>query len=138
MNNAHKHFFEEHSHWGTLVARVGIAAVFLWFGIDKFIHPIEWAGWVPDWMTALIPMSLVSFMYIQGAIETVVGALLLIGYQTRFAALLAVVTLCGVILAMIGTGSTDVLLRDVGLLAASISLLFTGSDCMSIDCRLKK
>jgi len=132
------HFLAKHSHWGTFVARVGIAAVFLWFGIDKFVHPIEWAGWVPDWMSALIPMSLVSFMYIHGAIETLVGVLLLVGYQTRMAALLAVITLCGVILAMIGTGSTDVLLRDVGLLAASLSLLFTGSDCMSIDCRLKK
>ena len=137
MNHV-KHFLETHSHYGTLVARVGIAAVFLWFGIDKFIHTANWIGWVPDWMQALIPISLTSFMFLQGAIEAVIGILLLVGYQVRFASFLAVITLAGVELAMLGTGQTEVMLRDAGLLAASFSLFFTGSDCFSIDCQLKK
>ncbi len=133
-----QHFLDEHRHYGTLAARLGIAAVFLWFGIDKFIHTANWIGWVPQWMEALIPMSLISFMYLQGAIETVVGILLLIGYQVRFAGFLAVITLLGVELAMLGTGQKEIMLRDAGLLAASLSLFFTGSDCLSLDCLFKK
>ncbi len=132
------HLIEEHSHYGTFVARIGIAAVFLWFGLDKFIHPVNWIGWVPPWMQALIPMSLVGFMYIQGVIETVAGVMLLVGYKVRLASFVAVVTLLGVELAMVGTGQAEMMLRDAGLLAASLSLFFTGSDCLSIDCLKKK
>jgi len=129
-------FLEKHSYYGTLVARVGIAAVFLWFGIDKFVHVENWVGWVPGWMQALIPISMVSFMYVQGAIEALCGVLLFVGYQVRFASGLAVVTLLGIEFAMVGTGQTEMMLRDAGLLAASLSLFFTGSYCLSVDCYL--
>jgi len=132
------HFIEEHRHYGTFIARVGIAAVFLWFGIDKFVHTDNWIGWVPMWMQTLIPISLTSFMYIQGLIEALAGFLLLIGYKMRFAAFLAVITLLGIELAMFGTGQTEIMLRDAGLLAASLSLFITGSDCLSVDCMIKK
>ncbi len=132
------HFLDRHKHYGTLVARIGIAAVFLWFGIDKFVHTINWIGWVPEWMQSLIPMSMTNFMYMQGVIEAVIGFLLLIGYKVRFAGLLAVLTLAGVEIAMVGTGQTEMMLRDAGLLAASLSLFLTGSDCLSIDCLLKR
>ena len=132
------HFLDRHKHYGTFVARIGIAAVFLWFGIDKFVHTINWIGWVPEWMQALIPMSMTNFMYVQGIIEAVIGLLLLIGYNVRFAGLLAVLTLAGVEIAMVGTGQAEMMLRDAGLLAASLSLFLTGSDCLSIDCLLKR
>ena len=129
-----RHVLESHSHYGTFVARLGIGAVFLWFGIDKFVHVSNWIGWVPEWMVPLIPLSLTSFMYLQGFIEALCGTLLLIGYQVRLASMIAIITLLGVELAMIGTGQTETMLRDAGLLAASVSLFLTGSDCLSIDC----
>ena len=132
------HILEEHKHYGTLIARTGIAAVFLWFGIDKFVHTLNWIGWVPAWMQAMIPMSMNSFMYIQGFAEAAIGIMLLIGYKVRLASLLAVLTLIGVEIAMIGTGQAEMMLRDAGLLAASFSLLMTGSDCLSLDCALKR
>ena len=130
-------FFDKNQRYATLFIRLGIAVVFLWFGFDKFIQPVNWIGWVPNWMQTLIPISMTAFMYVQGAIETLVGVLLLFGYQVRFAAFLAAITLLGVELAMVGTGQTEMMLRDAGLLAASLSLLLTGCDCFSID-RLRK
>lgn len=126
-------FLEWHSDWGTVVARVGVGLVFLWFGIDKFIHVSNWTGWVPQWMEAVIPMSLITFMYVQGVIESLVGLLLVIGYQVRIASLVAVVTLLGVELAMVGTGQAEMMLRDGAILAAAVSLLFTGSQKLSVD-----
>jgi uncharacterized membrane protein YphA (DoxX/SURF4 family) len=136
--NSLTQFIDEKKHYSTFIVRVGIAAVFLWFGIDKFVHTSNWIGWVPMWMQSLIPISLTSFMYIQGFIEALTGFLLLIGYKTRFAAFLAIITLLGVELSMFGTGQTEIMLRDAGLLAASLSLFLTGSDCLSIDCMIKK
>ena len=132
------HIIENHKHWGTLFARIGIAAIFLWFGIDKFVHTANWIGWVPNWMITLIPISIEKFMYVQGAVEILAGILLGIGYKVRLASCLAVITLLGVELAMLGTGQTETMLRDAGLLAASLSLLMTGSDCLSLDCIKKK
>lgn len=126
-------FCEHHKKYSTVLVRLGIAAVFLWFGIDKFIHPINWIGWVPDWMKALIPVSMLTFMYFHGAVETLVGVLLVVGYKVRFAALVASITIVGVLLAMIGTGQAEMMLRDAGLLAASLSLFLTGCDCVSVD-----
>jgi uncharacterized membrane protein YphA (DoxX/SURF4 family) len=131
-------FIDKHKQYGTFIVRIGIAVVFLWFGIDKFVHTNNWIGWVPMWMRSLIPISLTSFMYIQGVIETLVGFLLLIGFKTRFAAFLAVITLLGVELSMVGTGQVEIMLRDAGLLAASLSLFFTGSNFLSVDAMIKK
>ncbi len=133
-SNKHtENIIEQHSHYGTLVARIGIGLVFLWFGVDKFIHVTNWIGWIPDWMARIIPISLIYFMYLQGAIEAIIGILMIVGYKVRFASLVAVITLFGVEIAMIGTGQTEMMLRDGGLLAASLSLFFTGSNCLSID-----
>ncbi len=35
------------SRW-TLIA--GLAFVFIYFGIDKFVHPLIWIGWMPAWL----------------------------------------------------------------------------------------
>ncbi|HLC32244.1 MAG TPA: DoxX family protein [Candidatus Nanoarchaeia archaeon] len=126
-------FFERNKEYGLFFTRVGIAAIFLWFGIDKFIHVQHWIDWVPDWMVSIIPLSLTMFMYVQGVIETLTGALLLTGYKTRFGAFLAALTLLGVIISMISTGQTEVMLRDIGLFGASLALLFTGSKKLGID-----
>lgn len=131
-------FLDKHRSWSTFILRIGIGVVFLWFGIDKFVHVSNWTGWVPQWMEAFIPMSLTNFMYVQGVIESVVGLLLIIGYQMRLASTVAVITLLGIELAMVGTGQTEMMLRDAGLLAASLSLLLTGSKHMSIDELIEK
>src|SRR3989338_6436313 len=111
--NSFASLIETHKHWGTFFSRIGIAAIFLWFGLDKFVHATNWIGWVPDWMITVIPISLEKFMYVQGGIETLVGILLVVGYKVRFASLLAVITLLGVELAMLGSGQTQTMLRDL-------------------------
>lgn len=136
--NHELHWFKSHKHYSTLIVRVGIAVVFLWFGIDKFFNVANWIGWIPNWMSVLIPISLDSFMYTQGVIETIAGLLMLVGYQTRLASLISVLTLFGVEISLVGTGQTELMLRDAGLLAASLSLFLTGSDCLSIDCWLNQ
>ncbi len=35
---------------GQLALRLGLALVFVWFGIDKFFRPLAWVGWIPSFM----------------------------------------------------------------------------------------
>ena len=133
MNMSLTDFFERNKEYGTVILRIGLAVVFLWFGIDKFIHVQNWIGWIPDWMVSIIPLSLATFMYFQGFIETLVGLALLIGFRVRTASFFAALAILGVLASLIGTGQTEILLRDLGLLAASISLVFTGARKLAIS-----
>ena len=36
---------------------LGLVFVFLAFGIDKFVQPILWIGWIPGWMNGLLGMN---------------------------------------------------------------------------------
>lgn len=126
-------FCERNKKYASLIIRLGLALVFLWFGIDKFIHTLNWIGWVPQWMQSLIPFSMNAFMYSQGVIETAIGVMLLIGFKVRVASLLASITIAGVLISLIGTGQAEIMIRDAGLLAASLSLLLTGSSAWSFD-----
>ena len=58
-----------------LVLRLGLAFVFGWFGIDKFLHLQNWYGWIPQWM-GFVPRDL--FLYAVAVVEVIL-AILLIG-----------------------------------------------------------
>ena len=73
------------SKYSYIVLRVGLAAVFFWFGIDQFIHPVFW-------LHASVPP------YIQGVLEILIGLSLLTGVFTRFFSLLGILYLIVVIL----------------------------------------
>lgn len=104
--------------------RIGLAFVFLYFGIDKFFHPSVWLVWVPEWMLALIPNGFQNaFMYFQGAIEALLGAALLFGIRTRTASALAALLLLGIVTLTNIPRLTDVGVRDIGLLAAALALM---------------
>jgi uncharacterized membrane protein YphA (DoxX/SURF4 family) len=103
--------------------KAGIGLVFLLFGIDKFRTPQLWLGYLPQWLVDLAPVDKLTLLYGIGAIEAAIGAALLLGILVRPAAFLASVMLVGIILA---SGFTDVAIRDVGLLAGALALLFLG------------
>lgn len=121
---------ESKKDFASLFLRIGLAVIFLWFGIDKFFNPSVWANFVPEWMLPLIIINMTVFIYIQGAIEAIIGALLIVGYKTRIAALAAAVTLFVI---LISVGLNDIGLRDFGLLCAAITLSLLGSNIWSVD-----
>jgi predicted phage tail protein len=74
-------------------------------------------------MAALIPINLTLFMYLQGVFETITGVLLLVNKTFRIGALFAIITLLGVTVSLFGTGQSEILLRDLGLLGGALGLL---------------
>jgi uncharacterized membrane protein YphA (DoxX/SURF4 family) len=113
-----------------LILRIGLGIPFFWFGIDKFFNPIFWARFIPEYMKSLIPISINSFMYLQGTIEVLVGIFLIIGLFTRITSYLSSIIL---IVVIISVGFNNISLRDVGLLSISISLIYLNSGKLSID-----
>jgi hypothetical protein len=102
---------------------IGIAFVFLYFGIDKFIHPLVWIGWMPVWMDGLGGLDKTVWLQIVGGTEIFVGALVLIPIRMiqKVAALLAALHLAGVLTQV---GWNDIAVRDVGLIFMTLSLWY--------------
>ncbi len=108
-----------------LIIRLGLAAVFLWFGIDKLIHPAYWLeAWVPVWLIvflAKISFSGVQFIYIAGIFEVLVGLSLIAEIFTKFFAGLAILFLFAIV---VTNGLNEIMVRDVGLMASFLAIVF--------------
>ncbi len=102
--------------------QLGLAFVFLFAGIDSFIHPFNWIGFVPVWVSHF-GVSQTLALHAHALAEIALGLLLLSNWQIRIAASLAALDLLIIILAN-GFGGSVFLItfRDVGLLFTSLYL----------------
>ena len=120
----------------NLILRLSLAGVFLWFGIDKFFHPIYWINaWTPDFFINLIAtfnISTRTLIYSIGVIELLVGISLVSNMFVDFFALIAIVFLISVSLFH---GFNEVLVRDIGIIGGLLSLVFWPSSRSSTGFR---
>jgi len=111
--------------YSYLFLRLGLAAVFLWFGIDKFIHPNYWINaWLPQWFGQFlsgIGVSTMTFIYFQGVFETAIGLSFILNLFIKLFSFLAAIFL---ILVLLAIGLNEIIVRDLGLLGGVLSLLF--------------
>lgn len=126
--------FEQYQKYGTTVVRLGIAAVFLWFGLTQFFNPQALIGYAPSFAFSL-PISITQFMMLNGIFDTLVGALLAVGFFTRAVALLGAIHIAGVAISL---GHNDVAVRDWGLSIAALSIALNGPDELTLDRKLSK
>ncbi|MBI4457553.1 DoxX family membrane protein [Candidatus Uhrbacteria bacterium] len=103
-----------------VILRLAVGSLFLGFGIEKLIRPEAWYGWVPSWFTPLLPVSLATFMFLNGLFEIALGAALLLGRFTRLAAAAAGLFLFGIILSI---GANDVIFRDSVIMGACLAII---------------
>lgn len=120
---------------GLLILRIGLGGVFLFFGIDKFFHPLIWINWVPSIIFSAVPIGKTSFIFIVGASEALLGFLVFIGYFARFAAGLSALHLLFILFAV---GFNDIMIRDFGLLCLAAGLTSLGPGRYSFDKKIKK
>ncbi len=111
--------------YSNLILRLGLAIVFFWFGIDKFFHPDYWVNaWVPQ-SVGLFAMHLklhpVDIVYITGIFEVLVATSLVTNIFVVLFSSLAVLFLASLTVFL---GFSEVVVRDVGLIGAFLSLIF--------------
>ena len=117
------------------VIRIGLALVFLFFGIDKFINPFIWIGWVPKWLLALLPISQYAFIYTQGAFQVILGIILLLGFFTRIAAIVAAIFMAAVVFTV---GFNDLGIRDTAIFSMALALALSKNYPLSLDSYIHK
>ena len=98
-----------------------LVLIFGYFGIDKFVHPLNWIGWIPLWMDGLMGMPKQTWLMIIGTQETLSAILILIPMRrVRQFACLFIVAQMAVILTQVGVNEMGA--RDFGILLSSLAL----------------
>lgn len=114
-------FMDNMNKISSIILQIGLAFVFIYFGIDKIVKPDLWMGFVPIWIKDIIPFSLEAFMIINGIFEILIGILVLFKNSMKGAALLMSLFLLFVIFSL---GLNTLTVRDTGLLAGALALVF--------------
>lgn len=104
--------------------KISLATVFLWFGIDKFIHPTYWLNaWVPaSFLDFLTKFNLNShqFIFLLGIFEMLVGGSLLTGVLTKLFSFLSIIFLVSIFFI---APLNEVIIRDIGLIGGFLAVL---------------
>jgi uncharacterized membrane protein YphA (DoxX/SURF4 family) len=113
-----------------VVLRVGLAALFLWFGISQLVTPQEWVSWVPAWAPQILHGDARAVVLFNGGFETIGGTLLLLGIVVRW-----VVLFLGLHLLLIAyeIGYDAIAIRDLCIAVSCFALSLFGSDEWSLD-----
>lgn len=98
--------------------RIGLAVVFLYAAVSGTLNPREWIGYLPSFAVEHLPAAqLLKFFSIY---ELALSVWLLSGFYVRYAALLAAVTLLGIVVTNFSLLAIS--FRDIGLLFAALAL----------------
>jgi len=125
-----RNFIINNKFYATVVIRISLALVLLWFGIDQILNPGNWFGYIPLSISSIIPFNLGTLILLNGIIEIIMGVLLLIGLYTRIIAFIAALHLLSITIAV---GYNEIGVRDFGLTMMAISLIFSGAGVLSLD-----
>lgn len=103
-----------------IVLRFAAASTFLWFGVDKWVHPEAWYGWAPDWLWKMMPGNTMdSAILMVGALEFAVGCLLASGELLREASAAAFIYLLAITVTL---GADEIAVRDMALMGLYLAL----------------
>ena len=125
--------FDKIKEYGSSLLRIGMALVFLWFGLNQLFDPGSWVGWVPGWIHPIVHPAIVVF--VNGIVEVILGTMLLLGFFTRTVSLILGLHLLGI---SFGIGYSATMIRDLGLAIATLSITLTGPDKLCLSNKLKK
>jgi len=98
--------------------RLSIASVFLYAAIASFLQPDNWVGFFPPFLSKIFPLGFIlnGFSFYQFSLSL----WLLSGKKTFYAAILAAITLLGII--TVNFAQLDILFRDFAILIGAIAL----------------
>jgi uncharacterized membrane protein YphA (DoxX/SURF4 family) len=104
---------------GLHMLRLGLAAVFLWFGFSQLFDSLNWVALVPEWATSIIHLPPAMIIMGNGIFEIVLGSLLAMGFFVRIIACVLALHLLPIAFdfGLVATG-----VRDFGLIFALCAL----------------
>ena len=106
----------------SILLRIGIAITFLYAAVGSFLNPSSWIGFFPEWMRNLVPDNVILSFF--SVYEIILGVWLISGKKLFYSALLASLTLLGIII--FNLSAFDIIFRDVAILFSAVALVFIG------------
>ncbi|OGN16097.1 MAG: hypothetical protein A3J47_03245 [Candidatus Yanofskybacteria bacterium RIFCSPHIGHO2_02_FULL_43_22] len=111
--------------YSNIFLRLGLATVFIWFGVDKFINPQYWlSAWVPQSVLVIVSkfgLSGADIVYSSGVFELLVGASV---FSNIFIKIFSVLAILFLVVVLFTFGVSEVVVRDFGLMGGFLALLF--------------
>ncbi|MDO8523113.1 MAG: DoxX family membrane protein [bacterium] len=104
---------------GQNLLRLGLAAVFLWFGFSQLFDSLRWVSVVPDWAVELFHLPPAIIVLANGALEVILGSLIATDVLVRIPAIILALHLIPIALDF---GITATAIRDYGLVIAAFTL----------------
>ncbi len=121
--------------YAPVVLRLGLAILYLWFGVSEITNTGAWTTWVPAWATAMTGLSAETIVQLNAAFEILAGALLAIGLLTRWIALALGLHM---VLLVFEIGFNAIGMRDFAIMMATFALALFGADAYTLDKRLNR
>jgi len=117
-------FIFKREHLGVYILRVGLAIVFLYFGIYQILDQSKWVYFVPDkFFNFYISEVLKSkIVFINGIFDLVIFLSLISGFFIKLFSLLGFIHLLLIVFFSLGFEPSGI--RDLGLALAMLSLFF--------------
>jgi uncharacterized membrane protein YphA (DoxX/SURF4 family) len=109
---------------GVYILRLGLAVVFLYFGISQILDQYKWIYFVPDrFLNFYISEILKSkIVFLNGIFDTVIALSLISGLFIRIFSFLGFIHLFSITIFSLGFEPSGI--RDLGLAFAMLSLFF--------------
>ena len=104
------------------ILRVGLAITFLWIGVLIFKEPEAWGGYLQPWAAGFLPIPIAQAMIGTAILDITIGAFLLFDFLSWLAAFIGAVH---IVIILTVSGITDITVRDIGLLAASVAIMIS-------------
>lgn len=106
-----------------LLTRIGVALVFITFGIWEMTDPKYWSAFLPAFVAGVI--SPPTAILIHGILLLAIGTAILTGFYLRIASALAVIMLILIVLSLMYlTGYIQIVIRDTAILLLALSIFF--------------
>lgn len=105
---------------GQWALRAGLAFVFGYAGFESLRQPLAWSSYLPHFLAVSAHAAMLVKLF--GFFELVLALWLLWGEWVRFAALVSLVLLAGIV--VLNPDTLDVTFRDVGLAVMAAALFF--------------
>lgn len=121
--------------YAPLFLRLGLAAVFLIFGIQKLIHPGQGTAEI-ELLISISRGDASAMNYYFGLVEVILAAMLTLGFRVRVAALIAAgmeFVIFTSFLLKYGLSLNPDLYRDLGLFGAAVALFLLGAGKWALD-----
>jgi uncharacterized membrane protein YphA (DoxX/SURF4 family) len=113
--------------FAPIVLRIGLAGVFVWFGMSQILDQAMWTSFIPDWAMHLTGLSAVTLVSLNGIFEVVASILLVFGFWVRPVAGLLFLHMCGIVVTV---GLDSIGMRDVAIAAGLLSVTLYGNDLL--------